>query len=125
MGKSFCVDPKTKKISIYAGDTASMTAKIRGYDYGGSDRALFTVGEKDGDTVIEKCLEITDNQVVVHFQSEDTNQLDPELDYEWDLRFIVNPQYGEDGKVINRDDVSTPPDGPFCFKVKKTVGHNV
>ncbi len=124
MGKRFCVDPKTKKISIYAGDTGSMTAKVRGYDYGGSDRALFTVGEKDGDTVIEKCLEITDNRVVVNFLSEDTNHLDPGLEYEWDLRFIVNPQYGEDGKVITRDAVSTP-GSPFCFKVMKTVGRNV
>lgn len=123
--KSFCIDKKTKHIFIYAGDTASMTVKVRGYDFQASDRALFTVSEKDsGEAVIEKVFTIVNNRFSVPFHVEDTNWLDPEAEYEWDVRFIVDPEYDEHGKIVSRDWVTTP-GSPYKFTVKKNVGRNV
>lgn len=121
---NFCVNEKTFQIDILAGDTAGMTITLKGYDFQASDRALFTVAEKDGEDVISKLAEIINNEVVIDFASEDTNYLDPETEYEWDLRTIVNPSYDEHGKVILRDAVSTP-GSPYKFIVHKTVGKNV
>lgn len=126
MESSFCVNPKTKQIDIYAGDTASMTVTLRGYDFQSTDRALFTMQEKDSEEepLISKLLEFTDNTVVVSFASEDTNFLDPDAEYEWDLRVIINPQYDENEEIITRDAVTTP-GSPFKFVVHKTVGKKV
>lgn len=127
MANSFEVNPKTKQISIYAGDTASMTVKVSGYDWQRTDRALFTVKPKDGekdDEVICREYEIVNNQFVVEFLSEDTNDLDPDVEYEWDIRFIINPIRDEHGDIIQRDAVTTP-GSPFKFDVRKTVGRKV
>lgn len=121
---NFCVNQKTGQVDILAGDTASMTVKLRGYDFQPSDRALFTVAEKDGEDVISRVLEITDNTVVISFASGDTNFLDPDVPYEWDLRLIINPTYDETGKVIERNAVTTP-GSPYRFFVHKTRGKNV
>lgn len=127
MEKRFSVNPKTKQISIYAGDTASLTIHPKGYDWQPTDRALFTVNLKDGkeeDEIICRYYPIIDNEFVIEFESEDTNYLDPEEEYEWDLRFIINPEYDSDGKIIRRDAVTTP-GSPFKFHVMKTVGRKV
>ena len=125
MESSFCVNPKTKQIDIYAGDTASMTVTLRGYDFQSTDRALFTMRVKDSDEpLISRLLEFTNNTVVVSFASEDTNFLDPDAEYEWDLRVIINPQYDENEEIITRDAVTTP-GSPFKFVVHKTVGKKV
>ena len=122
---NFCVNEKTFRIDILAGDTASMTITLTGYDFQPSDRALFTVARKDDEEVVlSKELEFYNNELVVRFASEDTNFLDPDCEYEWDVRAIINPNYDEHGSIIERDGVSTP-GSPYKFVVHKTVGKKV
>ena len=117
----FVVDPNTKTITMYRGDTGELTITATGYTFGIDDRALFTVKNKAGAEIIRTEYEMTNNAFTVEFTNSDTDTCAPDT-YEWDVRYVVNPTYDQTtGQIIDGDDVMTP-GGPYMLKLLKTVG---
>lgn len=116
----FDVDAITKKITMHRGDTGEMTVTASGYSYEPNDRALFTIKNSSGTEVIRREYAMTDNVFVVEFANSDTDGLTPGK-YNWDVRYIVNPQYDASGNIDDGDAVSTP-GSPFVLELLSTVG---
>lgn len=116
----FNVDPDTKKITMHRGDTGEMTVTATGYSYESTDRALFTVKNKNGTEIIRRVYQMTNNAFVVAFANADTDGLTPG-NYEWDVRYVVNPQYDTSGNIDDGTAVTTP-GSPFKLELLSTVG---
>lgn len=100
-------------ITLSRGDTGALnvtaTATLNGepFTFGSDDRALFSIKNGNGEIIMQKAYQMTDNAFVVYFLNADTDSLSPGA-YSWDVRYIINPYYDAEGKIINGDQVITP-----------------
>lgn len=108
-------------MELPVGDTGSFNVSVTGQEFGPDDRALFTLKSAAGEIIKEEAFEIVDGLFTVFFVNSDTDRL-PAGNYQYDIRFIVNPVYDEEtGRIIDGDDVNTPKD-PTRFVLKPVVG---
>ena len=108
------------KINLHRGDTGTIGITATGYTFGPNDRALFTVKDKNGTIVKQGIYPMVNNRFEVPFLNGDTDYLDSGL-YEWDVRYVVEPVYDEEGKIVDGDAVATPKD-PMDLNLRRTVG---
>ena len=108
------------KINLHRGDTGTIGITATGYTFGPNDRALFTVKDKNGTIVKQGIYPMVNNRFEVRFLNGDTDYLDSGL-YEWDVRYVVEPVYDEEGKIVDGDAVATPKD-PMDLNLWRTVG---
>ena len=100
-------------ITLSRGDTGALTvnatATLDGSDYtfAAEDRALFSIKNANGEIIMQKAYEMTDNSFTVYFLNGDTDSLAPGS-YSWDVRYIIHPYYDASGKIIDGDQVITP-----------------
>ena len=100
-------------ITLSRGDTGALivnaTANLDGSDYtfAAEDRALFSIKNANGEIIMQKAYEMTDNAFTVYFLNGDTDSLSPGA-YSWDVRYIIHPYYDASGKIIDGDQVITP-----------------
>ena len=100
-------------ITLSRGDTGGLkvnaTATLNGepFTFGADDRALFSIKNANGEIIMQKVCEMTDNSFKVYFLNADTDSLSPGA-YSWDVRYIINPYYDASGKLIDGDQVITP-----------------
>lgn len=108
-------------IELHRGDTGVIGITATGYTFGNNDRALFTLKSKSGGVVKQGIYAMENNRFQVEFVNADTDSLESG-EYEWDVRYIVNPQYDpETGRIVDGDGVATPIDPSEC-KIRRTVG---
>lgn len=107
-------------IEMHRGDTGTIGITASGYTFGPNDRALFTVKNKSGTVVKQGIYEMENNRFEVPFLNADTDYLENGL-YEWDVRYVVNPIYDDNGKIVDGDAVATPKD-PMDLNLLRTVG---
>lgn len=112
-------------ITLSAGDTGGIKVRARAtlngeaFTFGSDDRALFSIRNGQGEIVIEKVAQMTNNIFNVYFQNSDTEAL-PAGDYPWDVRYIIGPLYSG-GKVVDGNQVITPK-RPQVLTIEGTVG---
>lgn len=114
-------------INLSRGDTGAIkvkaTATLNGepYTFAQNDRALFSIkNAQTGEIVKEKVAEMENNDFIVYFFNADTDSLSPG-DYQWDVRYIINPYYNAEGRIIDGDQVITPNE-PQNMKLLTVVG---
>ena len=107
-------------IEMSKGDTAAIRFTATGYTFDADDRALFSVKDRNGAIVKQKAYQMTNNQFIVYFVNSDTDTLTPG-DYTWDVRFIVDPVYDDNGNIVDGDQVNTPKT-PQTLKLLAVVG---
>ena len=105
---------------MHRGDTGSFTLRVTGHTFGADDRMLFTVRDRTKTIVIQRVYEMTDNAAEVEFANADTDYL-PAGEYQWDARYIENPQYDTNDEIVDGDGVSTP-GSPYQLHLLDTVG---
>lgn len=100
-------------ITLSRGDTGALkvnaTATLDGspFDFGEDDRALFSIKNANGEIIMQKVCEMTDNSFTVYFLNGDTDSLAPGA-FSWDVRYIIHPYYDAAGKIVDGDQVITP-----------------
>ena len=100
-------------ITLSRGDTGALTVTATAtkggsaFTFGADDRALFSIKNGNGEIIMQKAYEMTGNAFTVYFLNADTDALSPGS-YQWDVRYIINPYYDDDGKIIDGDQVITP-----------------
>lgn len=113
-------------ITLSRGDTGALivnaTATLDGSDYtfAAEDRALFSIKNANGEIIMQKAYEMTDNAFTVYFLNGDTDSLSPGA-YSWDVRYIIHPYYDASGKIIDGDQVITP-NTPMNMTLLTVVG---
>lgn len=100
-------DVKNMNISFCRGDTGSVTIHTTGYAFGSGDRAIFTIKDASRVTVRKDVLEITDGDVSIGFSNKQTKMLRSGT-YSWDVRFVVDPEFDDNGNITGGEEVYTP-----------------
>lgn len=103
----FNVNPENDSITLSKGDTGAVSITVEGYDFGINDRALFSIRSGNGQIVKQKAYPIVNNEFTVTFFNADTDMLSPGV-YSWDVRYVINPYYNENGDIVDGDQVLTP-----------------
>ena len=115
----FKVEGKT--ITLSRGDTGTVTIGVSGFTFASNDRCVFSIRDGNGQVIVRRELEIPDNAVTITFVNSDTDSL-PSGNYEWDVRFVVNPVYDQQtGEIMDGDEVNTP-ELPMPLRLLPTVG---
>ena len=114
----FSVSGRT--ITLSRGDTGAIRFNVSAvylgtetpYRFSQRDRVVFTV--KSGNAIVkERYFPIsydsnTGNQTfVVSFFNQDTASLTAG-GYNWDTRYVINPRYNDEGRIVDGDQVITP-----------------
>ena len=107
-------------IRISKGDTASFDVTATGYTFGENDRALFTIKSGDGTIIFQNAYPMENGSFRVDFHNSDTDKLATGA-YSYDVRYVVNPVYDEEGKIVDGDVVSTPKSAS-TFTILPVVG---
>ena len=100
-------------ITLSRGDTGALvvnaTATLDGsaFTFGSDDRALFSIKNANGEIIMQKAYQMTDNSFTVYFLNADTDALAPGS-FSWDVRYIIHPYYDANGKIVDGDQVITP-----------------
>ena len=100
-------------ITLSRGDTGALvvnaTATLDGsaFTFGSDDRALFSIKNANGEIIMQKAYQMTDNSFTVYFLNADTDALAPGA-FSWDVRYIIHPYYDANGKIVDGDQVITP-----------------
>ena len=71
----------------------------------------------NGDSIT---VEYRKNDFTVTFLNADTDTL-ATGNYNWDVRYVINPYYDEDGKIVDGDQVITP-NSPMSMSLQVVVG---
>lgn len=107
----FYVDGYT--INLSRGDTGAIRVKANAslgdeaFTFGTDDRALFSVKNGQGETIIEHIYQMEDNEFTIYFNNSDTDNVAAGA-YTWDIRYIINPYYDANNNIIDGDQVITP-----------------
>lgn len=104
---AYTVDPKTKAITLPCGDTMNLRLKLTDIQF---DAAVFAIfNQKTGEDILKKSVKIAGGVANIRLSNADTRDLEPGS-YNWNLRLISDPAYGEDGEIVadeDSDDVVT------------------
>ena len=115
----FKVDPETRAIELHRGDTGVIGITAKGYTFGASDRAIFTLRGPSGTEIMKEVKAMTNNRFEIEFKNSTTDYLEPGV-YSWDVRYVKNPIYVH-GEIIDGDAVFTPEDA-MSLTIRATVG---
>ena len=113
-------------ISLSRGDTGALrvnaTATLNGepFTFGSDDRALFSIKNANGEIIMQKAYQMTNNAYTVYFLNADTDALSPGA-YQWDVRYIIHPYYNSEGQIVDGDQVITPKQ-PLTMTLLTVVG---
>lgn len=108
-------------IEISVGDTGAVEFPVTGYTFSSDDRAVFTVRTNSGTEMIETEHELTSGTFTQYFHNSDTDGYSAG-DYNWDVRFVINPYRNQSGRIVDGDQVITPME-PATFKLLPVVGN--
>lgn len=111
----FNVNYETGEITMNVGDTGSFEVEAHrddGVDWTADDRATLTIRDNQGNSVLERDYaldseELGNGVIGIEFRNADTDDWEPGS-YTWEMRYVVNPYYDEDDKIIDGDIVRTP-----------------
>ena len=109
-------------ISMSRGDTGAIKFNtVTEYVFQSDDRALFSVKNSIGEVVRQQAYALeADKSFIVNFANADTDYLAAGT-YSWDVRYIINPHYDSQGKIIDGDQVITPKQ-PMELQLLQVVG---
>lgn len=122
------VEKVNRNIRMTAGDTATIVFYTdTDYAFSENDRAIFAVREYVGEAArsrgelkIQKVMTPdSTGMVLMHLVNEDTEDMAPGR-YDWDLRYVINPQY-KDGEIIMDCDNVLTPMWPAQFWIVKNI----
>ena len=103
------------------GDTGNLIIRLMSeYQTTNADRILFTLNDKNGNNVIIRVMTPVDNQAVVEFTNEMTENL-PIDDYYFDVRVILNAVLDDQGVPTDGNVVRTP-FKPIVLHLMRTEG---
>lgn len=108
-------------ITLPIGDTFSFNVVASGYDFSATDRALFTIKGSDGSIIFQNAYQMANNQFRVDLHNSDTDSLSAG-NYQYDVRYVVNPVYDENGAIVDGDVVNTP-SRPKTLTLLSVVGN--
>ena len=115
----FSVDGYT--ITLSRGDTGAIKVIAdTDYTFAAEDRALFSVKNGVGDVVKQQAFELENGAFTVTIFNSDTDSLAPG-NYSWDVRYVLNPYYDDNGNIVDGDQVLTP-HLPMEFIILPVVG---
>lgn len=111
----FRVNEEDGTVTLNAGDTGSWFIDGSRDDevpFTAADRAVFTVKDSQGEIVLERVFGLADadlgnGTIFIMLDNDDTDDWTPGT-YTYEVRYVVNPYYDEDGKIISGDIVWTP-----------------
>lgn len=109
-------------ITLSRGDTGAVkfTADTD-YTFDSKDRALFSIKNAIGEVVKLVASELDETKsFTVTFYNSDTDNL-AAGSYSWDVRYIINPYYDDDGNIVDGDQVITPRQ-PMELQLLQVVG---
>ena len=106
-------------IQLTSGDTGLLTIMTGGETLTENDRALFTVRRRGGSVMAEMILTPEADRVQIPFTNDLTDGW-KEDEYEWDIRFVLDPVI-QNGKIVDGREVITPM-RPGKLTVVKAVG---
>lgn len=109
-------------ITMSRGDTGAIkiTANTE-YTFGENDRVLFSVKNAIGEVVKQAAFPLDENKAFeVTFFNSDTDSL-AAGSYQWDVRYVINPHYDDNGNIVNGDQVITPK-LPMQLQLLQVVG---
>ena len=109
-------------IALSRGDTGAIKfIADTDYTFTSADRALFSIKNAIGEIVKQAAFELdSDKAFVVSFYNHDTDNLAAGT-YSWDVRYVINPYYDDDGNIIDGDQVITPRQ-PMEMQLLQVVG---
>ena len=109
-------------ISLSRGDTGAIQFNTdTEYTFSENDRALFSVKNALGQVVRQQAYPLDENKsFVVNFANADTDTL-PAGTFSWDVRYVINPYYDDQGNIIDGDQVITPK-APMEMQLLQVVG---
>ena len=107
-------------ITMSRGDTGAVVISSTGHTFNAEDRALFSVKNPRGTTIISRVFELTDGAFTMNFLNADTDTQSPGS-YTWDVRYVIHPYYDENENIIDGDQVITP-NTPMKLELLGTVG---
>lgn len=110
----FNVNETTGAVELNAGDTGAWFVDAERDDdepFTEDDRAVFTVKNMNGETVMERIYSLADENLgngTIHVQldNDDTDDWDPGQ-YTWEIRYVVDP-YWQSGEIRSGNIVDTP-----------------
>ena len=120
-------DVEDYNIRLSRGDTGAMwvdataTLDDEPYTFAENDRALFSIKNPNGEIIMQKQCAMTNNSFIVYFLNADTDSLSPADNYTWDVRYVINPYYDANGKIVDGDQVITPKE-PQTMNLLTVVG---
>lgn len=104
---AYTFDPETRAITLPCGDTMNLRLKLTEIQF---DAAVFAIyNAKTGEDILKKAVKIENGGAEIRLSNADTRELEPGS-YNWNLRLVSDPAYGENGEVIvdeDSDDVVT------------------
>lgn len=104
---AYTFNPETRAITLPLGDTMNLRLKLTDIQF---DAAVFAIFDANtGKDIFKKSVNIENGEAAIRLSNADTRDLNPG-NYNWNLRLISDPAYGEDGEIIvdeDSDDVVT------------------
>jgi hypothetical protein len=98
---AYTFDPETLAVTLDCGDTFNMRLKLTDIQF---DVAVFAIyNAKAREDILKKAVKIESGGAKIRLSNADTRDLEAG-NYNWNLRFVSNPAYGENGEVIVDDD---------------------
>lgn len=95
-----------RRLIIPRGDTGSFTIPTQG-TVGNNDIAVFSIYDPMTHTTVKEIVvNATTDTLTIPFTHEDTVNLEPKK-YLWDIKIYKNPQYDEEGLLINGDEINS------------------
>lgn len=126
----FDVNRETGYIDMHRGDTGAFTIRFTGYTLTSNDRVLVTFKSQTGTEIKKAYYTPENNRIRILFRNPETDYLEPG-DFKWDARVIIDPEYdengnvvegtGEEAEIVDGGAVSTPKD-PMTLHIRTTVG---
>ena len=110
-------------IRMSRGDTAAFTVGVSrkdGAPFSELDRAVFTVKNSAGVEIMYRIYPIASGEFRVSFSNADTDSL-PTGSYSYDIRYVIDPNYDDNGRIIDGNEVLTPMQ-PKTITLIATVG---
>lgn len=123
----YIYDPKTKSITMSAGDTLNFSVNVSGENY---DAAVFAAYiPKTGEDVVVVPAELSSGKCIIRLASRHTRNV-PAGNYKWNIRLVSDHGIDEHGNIIADDDsddvlsvfgpnINTIPD----FVIRRTGAH--
>lgn len=118
----FTID-ENKNITMHAGDTGAFIVRPTELDTAGVDVVLFTIRNSEKIIKLQRIYPFENGMITIRFENEDTDTWEPG-NYSWETRYVVDPVYDEEEKLIGGQEVYTPESksGTHRLKIVEPLG---